>query len=129
MPVRERWGTSNGQVLVLASTGGADPLRAVLEALPSGTVTIIYRTAAPAEVGLRDELHALAAAYGTRAYYLPASGPTDPGPLAAPQLRARIPVLRRHDVHVCGPPAPAAAAARALRAAGIPSHRISRVLP
>lgn len=116
---------ASGRVLLLASATGTGPLRAALAALPPGSATVIYRAAGPADEDFRRELHAAATACGARAYYLPAAGPADPGPLAP----ALIPVLRRRDVHVCGPPGPAAAAVAALRGAGIPAHRVTVTAP
>jgi ferredoxin-NADP reductase len=112
-------------VLLLASAIGTGPLRAVLAALRPGSATIIYRAAGPADEDFRRELHAAASARGARAYYLPDTGPADPGPLVPPQVRALIPVLGRRDVYVCGPSGLAAAAFTALRRAGIPGHRIT----
>lgn len=77
-----------GRVLLLVSATGTGPVRAVLAALPPGTVTVIYRAAGPADEDLRASLHATAAARSARAYYLPGSGPPDPGPLASPQVSA-----------------------------------------
>jgi ferredoxin-NADP reductase len=114
-----------GRLLLLVSATGTGPLRAVLAALPHGSVTIIYRHDCPADVGLRDDLHAAAQARGARAYYLPGTGQPDPGPLSPPGVRALIPVLRQHDACVCGPPELAAAAVVALRLAGVPGQRIA----
>jgi ferredoxin-NADP reductase len=116
-----------GRVMLLASATGTGPLRAVLAALPDGTVTVIYRTAAPADARLKDELHALAAANVGRVYYLPGDGSADAGPLA--RAAGLIPVPRRHDVYLSGPASLAAAAVRALCAAGIAPDRIRRSIP
>lgn len=118
-----------GRLLLLASATGAGPLRAMLAALPAGTVTIIYRSAGPADPALSRELHAIAESRGARAYYLPGGGPAAPGPLSPPHVRALIPVLSRHAACLCGPPVLTAAAAAALTAAGIPPHKISRTAP
>jgi ferredoxin-NADP reductase len=114
---------------VLASGTGTGPLRAVLASVPPGRVTIIYRDPGPADLRLCGDLEDMAAARGGRAYYLPSAGQAVPGPLSPPRVMARIPVLRRHDAWVCGPPELADAACAALRAAGVPAHRIAVASP
>ena len=113
-----------GRLLLLASAIGTGPLRAVLAALPAGTVTVIYRSAGPTDPAMDGELRVIAEARGARAYYLPGSGPAEPGPLSPPRVRDLIPVLRRYAACLCGPPSLTATAAAALTAAGIPPHRI-----
>ncbi len=118
-----------GRLLVLASTTGAGPLRAVLAAVLSGSVTVIYRDGGPADPGLCRDLEDAAAGRGARVYYLPSAGPATLGPLSPPRVLALIPVVRRHDAWVCGPPGLAGAAVAALRGAGVPAHRIAVASP
>jgi NAD(P)H-flavin reductase len=118
-----------GRLLVLASATGTGPLRSVLTALPPGCVTIIYRMYGTADPGLCQDLEDAVSARGGRAYYLPSGGQVASGPLSPPHVLALIPVLRRHDACVCGPPELAGAAFAALRGAGVPAHRIAVTSP
>ncbi|KUL34841.1 ferric reductase [Streptomyces sp. NRRL F-4489] len=111
------------KTLLLAGGVGITPLRALFETLP-GEVTLVYRARRPEDLALRGELDAIAAARGAVVHYA-LSGPGGSGcPLTARGLARLVPDLAAHEVYVCGPPGMAEAARRALRAAGVPRHRV-----
>lgn len=113
------------RMLMLARGTGTGPLRAVLGALPPGTVTLIYHAPHPRGLLSAGELGAIAAARGARAYHVTdPGGRPETGPLSAPRLRGLFPAVACHDVYLCGPPEMTAAAVAALRQAGIPRGRI-----
>ncbi|GGX39943.1 ferric reductase-like transmembrane domain-containing protein [Streptomyces noursei] len=111
------------KVLLLAGGVGITPLRALFETLP-GEVTLLYRARRPEDLALRGELDAIAAARRAVVHYAVSEPAGTPCPLTARALGRLVPDLAAHDVYVCGPPGMTEAARRALRAAGVPRHRI-----
>lgn len=102
-------------VMLLAGGVGITPMRALFETLPGGPgdLTLLYRAGDAAQLVLREELEAIAAARGAALHYLlgPSDGPFDP--LAPRALRNLVPDLADHDVYLCGPPGMSRAAAAA----------------
>ena len=123
------------KVTLLAGGIGITPLRALLEEMPQnpGDVTLVYRAHDDASMVLKDEIEALVASRGARAFY--ALGPRVPGrhswlPQAAAHLsdsgalRQLVPDIARQDVYICGADAWMAAARAAALGAGVPPDRI-----
>jgi ferredoxin-NADP reductase len=115
------------KVLLLAGGVGITPLRALFETLPGqpGDITLIYRTATPADIVLRPELDEIAQRRGALVHYLvgpPRRGVNDH--LSASKLQRLVPDVRDRDVFLCGPEAMMAAAERSLREAGVPRRHI-----
>ncbi|GAA0448505.1 ferredoxin reductase family protein [Streptomyces olivaceiscleroticus] len=118
-PARARAGKS----LLLAGGVGITPLRALFETLP-GDTALIYWARRPQDLALRGELDAIAAARGARVHYSVSSPAGYALPLTADALTQQVPDLAERDVYLCGPPGMTDAARTALRAAGVPRHRI-----
>jgi ferredoxin-NADP reductase/DMSO/TMAO reductase YedYZ heme-binding membrane subunit len=114
------------KVLLLAGGVGVTPLRALFETLParSGDLTLLYRARTSADLALRSELEAIAAARGARLYYALNAPDGTRSPITAAGLRQVLPDIDRHDVYLCGPPGMAEASYDALRAAGVPASHI-----
>ena len=113
-------------VLLLAGGVGITPLRAMFATLP-GHVTLIYRASSERDIVFRDELDAIAAARGATVHYVVGSRSELGGdPLSPRVLRSLAPGLDQQEVYVCGPAGMTTAAARALRAAGVPERSIHR---
>ncbi|MFI1200099.1 ferredoxin reductase family protein (plasmid) [Streptomyces sp. BHT-5-2] len=113
----------SAKVLLLAGGVGITPLRTLFETLP-GEVTLVYRARRPADLALRAELDAIAAARGARVHYSVDEPAGHSTPLTARALKHLIPDLAEHEVYLCGPPGMTVAAGHALRGAGVPRHRI-----
>jgi predicted ferric reductase len=117
-----------GKVLLLAGGVGITPIRALFESLPGrpGELTLIYRAGNAGEVVFRDELEWIAEQRGARLLYL--LGRRGQGrridPLNAEALKKSVPLLREHDVYVCGPPGMTDHARAELRRAGVPRRQI-----
>jgi len=118
---------SRRRVLLLAFGTGIAALRAVLIAMPPGSVTLIYRSGHPDDIASGGELATIAAARGARVYHV--NGRCASGPLSAPQLQRLLPADARRDVYLYGPSAMTAVAVTALQRAGVPSERIGREPP
>src|SRR5580700_10727073 len=115
---------SGRSVLLLAGGVGITPLRAMFATLP-GHVTLIYRASSERDIVFRDELDAIAAARGAKAYYLVGSRAEIGGdPLSPRLLRSLVPGLDQQEVYVCGPSGMISAAVDALRGAGVPRRQI-----
>ena len=110
-------------VLLIAGGVGITPLRALFETL-YGDVVLLYRARRPADLVLRAELDRIAAARRARVVYSVGDPPGYALPMTAAALRAVVPDLAVRDVYVCGPPGMAEAAITAVRAAGVPRHRV-----
>lgn len=109
--------------LLIAAGAGITPLRALFETLP-GDVTLLYRARTAEDLALGGELEAVARWRGAKVLYA-LNGPRGSRPdLTASSLRAAVPDLDAHDVYVCGPHGFAQDLYEALRAAGVPDHRI-----
>ncbi|WP_191292919.1 ferredoxin reductase family protein [Kitasatospora herbaricolor] len=109
------------KVLLLGAGVGITPLRALFETLP-GRVTLVQRARRPQDVLFRDELASIAADRGARAHELLGTRARI-GDLGA-ALSGLVPDLAAHEVYLCGPPAFATEAVRALRTAGVRRSRI-----
>jgi predicted ferric reductase len=122
---------TQARATLLASGIGITPLRALLEELPRGA-TLVYRAREEADLALRAEIDALAAARGDRVVYLlgrrAADGswlPAGWGHLGeAGALLHLVPDIRSQDVFVCGPEAWTDAALSALSAARVPDAQV-----
>ena len=123
------------KVTLLAGGIGVTPLRALLEELPQGPgdVTLVYRASSPQELVFKDELDALAAERGARAFY--AVGPRVPDRPSwlpahaahlsdADALRQLVPDVADHDVYLCGADAWMQAARQAALDAGVPAEHV-----
>ncbi|ATZ28642.1 Stearoyl-CoA 9-desaturase electron transfer partner [Streptomyces lavendulae subsp. lavendulae] len=115
--------TRADRTLLLAGGIGITPLRALFETLP-GDLILIYWARTPADLVLRGELDAIAAARGARVYYSVDEPDGHALPLTAPCLTALVPDLGRRDVYLCGPPGMTRAAGATLREAGVAPRRI-----
>ncbi|THA50648.1 ferric reductase-like transmembrane domain-containing protein [Streptomyces sp. A1136] len=111
------------RTLLLAGGIGITPLRALFETL-SGDLTLVYWARTSADLVLRRELDAIAAARGARVYYSVDEPAGHALPLTASHLTALVPDLGRREVYLCGPPGMTRAADTALRAAGVAPRRI-----
>ncbi len=117
------------KVLLVAGGVGISPLRALLEALPSGRgdLSLIYRARRPEDLVFRDELEAIARSRGATVHYLvgrrgsPAVGPDPLGPAA---LAALVPDIADHDVFLCGPLSMMDHARDALLRLGVPGSQV-----
>ncbi|WP_457028547.1 ferredoxin reductase family protein [Kitasatospora sp. P5_F3] len=109
------------RVLLLGAGVGITPLRALFETVP-GRVTLVQRARRPQDVLFRDELATVAAARGGQAHELLGTR-AQIGDLGA-ALRRIVPDLAAHEVYLCGPPAFAEEAVRALRSAGVRRSRL-----
>jgi ferredoxin-NADP reductase len=118
-------------VLLIAGGVGITPIRAMFAALPdgisllSGGITLLYRASHPRDIVFRHELDTIAADRDATIHYLIGSRDQLGGdPLDPAYLKALVPGLHRHEAYICGPPGMTETALAALRAAGIPRHRI-----
>jgi ferredoxin-NADP reductase len=114
------------RVLLLAAGVGITPLRTLFETLPAapGELTLLYRAGAEQELLFRRELTAIAEARGARLQFLVGRRHEVGDPIQPRVLGGLVPDLADHDVYVCGPEAFMEHAVAALRAAGVPRHRI-----
>jgi ferredoxin-NADP reductase/DMSO/TMAO reductase YedYZ heme-binding membrane subunit len=114
------------QVLLLAAGVGITPVRALFETLPArrGDLTLLYRASAEEELLFRRELTAIAEARGARLQFLVGRRSEVGDPIQPRVLTSLVPGLVGHDVYVCGPESFMEHAVTALRAAGVPRHRI-----
>lgn len=117
--VRER-------TLLIAGGSGIAPIRALVEELPAGTATLIYRASGPQDVLLHQELDWLADEHGVDLWYVVGSR-NDPGPrhVFSPQgLRELVPDVTNRDVYICGPQGLVETSLRLLRRCGVPRRQI-----
>jgi ferredoxin-NADP reductase len=127
------------RVLMIAAGIGVTPIRALAEELVSSStvgpddVTILYRANDADSLVLGDELEDLTRTGAVRLHLL--VGPPVPGSWLPPglagradgdvaTLRALVPLLRSHDVYLCGPPAWMSLVRRDLKAAGVPRSQV-----
>lgn len=117
---------------LLAAGIGITPLRALLEEVPPGGATLLYRARDEDHLALRAELDALAAERGHRVVYLLGPRAADnswlprswAGTDDATALLRLLPGIRETDVFVCGPEAWTDAALSALRRSGVPDAQV-----
>jgi ferredoxin-NADP reductase len=96
-------------------------MRALFESMPLGPgqdLLLLYRVRSASEVLFRVELDALARRQGARVHFLFG----DAGPFTPHLFRRLVPDLAARDVFLCGPPAMAAAARRAMKQVGLPDQ-------
>lgn len=127
------------RVLLIAAGIGITPIRALAEELAYSPtvgpddVTVLYRANDADSLVLGDELEDLTTTGAVRLHLL--VGPPVPGSWLPPglagrpdgdvaTLRALVPLLRSHDVYLCGPPAWMSLVRRDLRAAGVPGSQV-----
>jgi predicted ferric reductase len=108
----------NDRVLLVAAGIGITPIRALLEELPPGRATVVYRADRPV---FRRELDALAERRRARVVYLTDRDAAD-RVLSVDGLAELIGDPRRRDVYLCGPSGLVARVRRALRRLGVPRH-------
>ena len=115
-------------VTLIAGGIGITPLRAILDTLSGrgGDVTLLYRSATPADVVFAEELRWFEEKRGVKVHHLvgTAIGDDETDQLGVPALRALVPGIDGHDVYVCGPPAFLGALHRRLRHLGVPRRHI-----
>jgi len=109
--------------LLLAGGIGITPLRALFETLP-GDVVLVYLAHRAVDLALSNELDRLAEARGARVHYSISEGRHGALPMNRRTLARLVPDVAYRDVYLCGPPGMTDAAVPALRAAGVPRHRI-----
>jgi predicted ferric reductase len=111
-------------VLLVAGGVGITPMRALFETMPLGPgqdLMLIYRARSVDDLLFRAELEAIARTRGARLQYLLGN---QIGPFTADLFHRLVPGLPHRDVYLCGPPAMATAARRALRDAGLPAVQL-----
>lgn len=104
------------RVLLVAAGIGITPVRALLEGLPPGRATVIYRAHSPADAVLRDELDRLAAERDATVVYLTDRAAADR--VLSPEGLA--PLVEGRDVYLCGPSGLVAWLRRILRQLEVP---------
>ncbi|MFJ6348083.1 ferric reductase-like transmembrane domain-containing protein [Streptomyces sp. NPDC092046] len=109
--------------LLLAAGVGITPLRVLFETLPRDPV-LIHWGRRPEDLVLREEIEAIAARRGARAYYSVGHPAGYRLPVDAATLRGLVPDVAVRACFLCGPPGWTAAAEAALREAGVPARRI-----
>ncbi|WP_248836972.1 ferredoxin reductase family protein [Frankia sp. AgKG'84/4] len=116
-----------GRVLLIGGGSGIAPIRALAEDLVrrGDDVVVVHRASHPADLALHGEFREVADAGLVRLHTLTGSR-RDLGfdPLDAAHLGAAVTDAADRDVFVCGPPGMTTAAARSLRALGVPRHRV-----
>lgn len=118
--------------LVLAGSGiGIAPIRALLEAAPTGPVTVLLRGSRPEELYHLPDIAALCDRRGARLITL--VGPRNrsgrgvgwlPQGWEHRRLSTLVPGLAHSDIYVCGPDAWSAALLADARCAGVPETRL-----
>jgi predicted ferric reductase len=118
----------HAKVALIAGGIGITPLRAILDTLPArrGDLTLLYRSATPADVVFTNELQWFEEKRGVTVHHLVGIdiGDDRTDQLGVPALRTLVPDIARHDVYVCGPPALLEAVRRRLRHLGVPRRHI-----
>lgn len=112
--------------LLIAGGSGVAPIRALLEELPPGTATLIYRASSSEDVLLHRELDWLADAHDVDLWYVVGSR-HDPGPrhvLSPAGLTDLVPDLHHRDIYLCGPEGLVSSSLELLRRARIPRRQI-----
>ena len=93
---------STGRVALIAAGVGITPMRAMLEDLPASVdVAVVVRASSSEDLVHRDEIAALVAERGGRAFTV--LGPRHKARLDARALRHLVPDLGQRDVYICGP--------------------------
>jgi ferredoxin-NADP reductase len=112
------------RAMLVAGGTGTTPMRALPEEVHGDVV--IYRIVREQDAVLRKELEALVRERGARVELVAGNHAAADGAglLSAEHLAQVVPDLDRRDVHVCGPPAMAAAFIRGVRRAGVPSPQL-----
>ncbi|MCK9893951.1 ferric reductase-like transmembrane domain-containing protein [Frankia sp. AgB32] len=120
-------GARRGRALLIGGGSGIAPIRALAEDLVrrGDDVVVVHRASHPDDLALHGEFREVADAGLLRLRTLTGSrGELGFDPLDATHLGAAVPDAADRDVFVCGPPGMTIAAARSLRALGVPRHRI-----
>jgi predicted ferric reductase len=119
---------THAKVALIAGGIGITPLRAILDTLPggSGDLTLLYRSATPADVVFDRELQWFADKRVVTVHHLIGTdiGDDHTDQLGIPALRSLVPDIDRRDVYVCGPPPLLQALRRRLRHLGVPRRHI-----
>jgi len=114
-------------VVFVASGIGVTPLRAMLEAAPTGPVDVILRSRSEQESPLRDEIHELAKRHGATVHEVFGSRGFGWASVAQPAtLKNVVPDLEDRDVFICGPVQWADAVEADALAAGVAPEAIHR---
>ncbi len=114
---------STGRVALIAAGVGITPLRAMLEDLPASVdVAVVVRASSSEDLVHRDEVAALVAERGGRAFTV--LGPRHKARLDARALRHLVPDLGQRDVYICGPAGFSQTVMSAARQLGVPKDRI-----
>ncbi|MBN6040228.1 ferric reductase-like transmembrane domain-containing protein [Amycolatopsis sp. 195334CR] len=111
-------------VLLIAGGVGITPIRALLEADPTGDVVVLYRVRDEREAVLLHEVRQLVEVRRGRLHLL--TGRTGQGarPFDPIALHRLVPDIAERDVYVCGPPAMTAAVEKSLRALNVPGGQV-----
>jgi ferredoxin-NADP reductase len=115
-----------GPVTLIAGGVGITPLRALFAtaSCADGSISLIYRAHAAAEVVFRSELERIAAQRGGKAHFLVGGRADRRNDLSGASLARLCPELPRSRVFVCGPPGYTKAIRASLDSLGIPGSRI-----
>jgi predicted ferric reductase len=114
------------RVTLIAGGIGITPIRALLEELHGGPITVIHRVLSDGDCVLREELSRLAAERGAELHVVIGDHrePANFGLLSREHLLSLVPAIAEGDVFLCGPREMMDLTHRSLRAAGVPSSQI-----
>jgi ferredoxin-NADP reductase len=117
---------THARVTLIAGGIGITPIRALLEELHGGPITVIHRVLSEEGCVLRGELSRLAAERGAELHFVIGDhrDPACAGLLTPEHLLALVPAIAEGDVFLCGPREMMDLTHRSLREAGVPGSQI-----
>ncbi|QFU89976.1 ferric reductase-like transmembrane domain-containing protein [Amycolatopsis sp. YIM 10] len=111
-------------ILLIAGGVGITPIRALLEADPTGNVVVLYRVRDEREAVLLHEVRQLVEVRRGRLHLLTGRTAQGARPFEPGALHQLVPDIAERDVYVCGPPAMTAAVEKSLRALNVPNSQV-----